>query len=642
MLSGIASITALRERQTRFWLSAGAIALLLALGDATPLIRLAYWIPGLNQFRVPARYLIITTLSLSFLSGLGLASILSRSASSKQVLRVIATTGIVILLSLISLSLDHSASVSMAKERLYASNPAIYIPFAMFIISALALALFQLKPFAASSRLILLAALVISLASFGSFYEWRYSSPSISDIMPPDHARRYRSLLEKNDQRLLTIRGGLGAPAEIPPNLSRLWDIPNMSAYNPLLLSRISTLLSMPSHGTLEGPWWRNEDKSLDILAIRYVITPRQIPISPRFVSQEGIKWTETNLEIPIGKGCDQTAPERLYLDIPRPLEASRIGIVSAMACSTPVTEGEEIARVLIHEANGTVKDSVLRAGRDSSEWAYDCSDVITQVKHGRAQIFRSYEAQRDSGKCTGHDYITIIPIPTSNPIKSVEIVWTGRSGSLVIKKVSLVDKQGLSRPLTPEIDTILDHNRWRPLEKIGEAIVYENKRALPRAWIVYEVIQASDAEAISIIKTASLPNGKVFDPLTTAIVDKPIRIPSPGPNRLASIETLSLSPTMMEIKAYSDSPALLVTSDIYYPGWRVTIDGQKAEILRVDFTLRGVMVPAGKHTIRFEYIPRALYFGLAISIGAVIILIVFLGWQILPQSPIDNLLLSK
>ena len=74
-------------------------------------------------------------------------------------------------------------------------------------------------------------------------------------------------------------------------------------------------------------------------------------------------------------------------------------------------------------------------------------------------------------------------------------------------------------------------------------------------------------------------------------------------------------------------SDALLVLSDLYYPGWRAVVDGRPADILRANYLMRAVAVPAGRHTVGFVYEPASFKAGIAASLagGLAIALMVLL-----------------
>jgi uncharacterized membrane protein YfhO len=57
-----------------------------------------------------------------------------------------------------------------------------------------------------------------------------------------------------------------------------------------------------------------------------------------------------------------------------------------------------------------------------------------------------------------------------------------------------------------------------------------------------------------------------------------------------------------------------LVVSEIFYPGWVASVDGQPARILLTDYLLRGVAVPAGRHHIDMHYTAPAARTGALIS----------------------------
>src|SRR6185295_2018461 len=75
-----------------------------------------------------------------------------------------------------------------------------------------------------------------------------------------------------------------------------------------------------------------------------------------------------------------------------------------------------------------------------------------------------------------------------------------------------------------------------------------------------------------------------------------------------------NISASEMEVRVKTNAPAFLITSDAYYPGWTVKIDGVPAQLYRADYVLRGVPVPAGTHVVRFEFHLRSFYYGAIVS----------------------------
>jgi len=69
--------------------------------------------------------------------------------------------------------------------------------------------------------------------------------------------------------------------------------------------------------------------------------------------------------------------------------------------------------------------------------------------------------------------------------------------------------------------------------------------------------------------------------------------------------------------------------SDTYYPGWRVSVDGAQAPLMRVNHTLRGVFLPEGTHEVVFFFAPRVLYLGLASTVIALLGVMGALWWEI-------------
>ncbi len=93
------------------------------------------------------------------------------------------------------------------------------------------------------------------------------------------------------------------------------------------------------------------------------------------------------------------------------------------------------------------------------------------------------------------------------------------------------------------------------------------------------------------------------------------------------SPDTSSLSYTQYtshfrEIRAITKSDAYLVFSEVWYPGWSVTIDGIPSEFSKANYAFRAVYLPAGDHIIHTEFKPQIWYVSLGISIFALLIII--------------------
>lgn len=66
----------------------------------------------------------------------------------------------------------------------------------------------------------------------------------------------------------------------------------------------------------------------------------------------------------------------------------------------------------------------------------------------------------------------------------------------------------------------------------------------------------------------------------------------------------------------------ILVSSENYYPGWKAYLDNKETKIFRANYTFRAIVIPKGKHDIKFKYQPESLKIGIAISLSSLIILI--------------------
>lgn len=115
----------------------------------------------------------------------------------------------------------------------------------------------------------------------------------------------------------------------------------------------------------------------------------------------------------------------------------------------------------------------------------------------------------------------------------------------------------------------------------------------------------------------------------TTAVVDG-TRF-KPGAATADSAATIAIreqQPNYLKYESQSQSEGLAVFSEIYYEkGWKAFVDGKEQPILRADYVLRALNLPAGKHTVEFRFEPKAYTTGNTVTkICSALVLLVLLG----------------
>jgi hypothetical protein len=146
---------------------------------------------------------------------------------------------------------------------------------------------------------------------------------------------------------------------------------------------------------------------------------------------------------------------------------------------------------------------------------------------------------------------------------------------------------------------------------RFGAVALSERAAALPRAYLVHEVLVEPDPE-----RAARRLLREDFDPRALAVVERALPgLGRPGQGDAASLR--AVEPARVSADVACAESCLLVTTELFYPGWRAHVDGAPAEILRVNGLLRGVVVGPGEHVVHFEYRPASFRGGAAISLAA-------------------------
>jgi hypothetical protein len=80
-------------------------------------------------------------------------------------------------------------------------------------------------------------------------------------------------------------------------------------------------------------------------------------------------------------------------------------------------------------------------------------------------------------------------------------------------------------------------------------------------------------------------------------------------------VRVLSRRVSSLDVEADLAAPGVLVVLEAFDTGWRATVDGAEAEVLRANGLFRAVRLPAGRHRVAFEYRPRSAAIGAALTL---------------------------
>lgn len=660
MLAAIAVVLTRKNPTTRFWTAVAVIAFALALGGYWPLnsYQIVYFMPVLNLFRVPARHMMEVDLALAVLAGRGLTALTAEPRRKAAIRIALAVALPVVVLTCLAVTVARSASFQLARPApvTLLRAPELFMPILVVVATTLVLWRYAYKR-NAIRLFLLIAVIAIDLCIWGQLSGWRGSSISPRDVywngpptvkhLPQSDSAPYRILTaphpfdpSREVAGPMTTRS-IDWVAWLNPDLYMMSGIENAAGYDAFGLERYSRLArDMTVWGELSHPdaSMRGNGRELDLLNVKYVLamsdkvastaatknssSPRESALPTQIYG--GQPFAEKDLGLP-----NLTAGKRASLG-PTEVQADRIALLSNLSWATNVRDGAIVGRIYVSTSDGRKFEFPILAGRDTSEWAHDRSDITVIARHKRATVGTTYPIEDARERYDAHTYVASFSFPEPVVVTAVEIAAEEVSGApdllLSVLRVTLIDSTtntpfplqfkssliGSSEP-TPQP---VANDRWQRISDTDGVTIYENRKVLPRAWLAVDSRALDGQQLLEVIRDGRFPDGAVWDPLRTALVESAVPISGPVADELKADVTRN-DPNRVEVKTVSTVPTVLVLSANHYPGWRAYVDGQLVETLRVNYNLRGVVLPAGNHEVSFVYFPKSVLIGMLISLFA-------------------------
>jgi hypothetical protein len=631
-----------------------AIGLLLAVGDATSLYRLLYdWAPGFASFRVPARWLLVSTFGLAILAAVGtdwlvgwLLRLDGGRAALAKLLREVGVPRALFAGVAVPLGLASLVVVGQPQSKW------LLLVWGLGVIATLLLA--ALIGWAPRLRLPALAVLLLgALADLwlaGMGLEHRNPVPNIAYHQPREAISELQARAARDrGYRMLSIATTEYVPKETGEYAERYASLPAQALlnlfftvkWNETLLPNVPLVHRLATADGYDGgvlplrafydfgkAMLGDEQARPDgVLASRLDVLP-----DARWLDLLGVRWA-------IASRVKDDTRGAIYYDraVTRTLQPGESFTLTALPGGSFTTLGmiSSVASIPDGSPSGGARETppgaragVLRLDAGDGLWQ-EIPLTIGQAtapatwKTEQAPGLERVETWSSRGPDDPADWIAEIPLP-HRPISRLQIENTSPGTVLQVRALNLIDdERQMAFPITP--DSRIERVDFFDLK------LYDRQDALPRAYVVPAAQVVADDEAA----TARLRDPS-FEPRSEVVLARSdtaaeLANDPAGSKPVGTAAFRVDQPEHIVIGAAATADSYLVLSDSWYPGWRATVDGAEVPIERANLLFRAVRLTRGEHVVEFRYEPRSVRIGALISgwsiVASVVMLIEALVW---------------
>lgn len=170
----------------------------------------------------------------------------------------------------------------------------------------------------------------------------------------------------------------------------------------------------------------------------------------------------------------------------------------------------------------------------------------------------------------------------------------------------AVVNAQGDLSQVSPKVSPVLNMLNTKyfimPLQN-GQTTPLPNPNAFGNAWYVDDIQYVDNAnKELDGMAKLDLRHAAIADKKFEAVLGK-----TASQDSTANVKITAYAPNHLEYEAQSAKGGIIVFSEIFYPGWTATVDGNPVEVGRVNYVLRAINIAAGKHKVVLDFHPQTV-----------------------------------
>lgn len=594
-----------------FWFFIIVFSFFLLLGNSTPIFKIMYYVPLFNEFRVPARNWFEFGFAFSVLVGFGFEYFKDADKEKIKKILIWVVTGLIVILSgflvfyyffkisvnkqLIGFLGISSEDLKLFLKNIDINNYSIFIPLIIMVclIIFLSISIIKRKKY---FNILFIILIFLDLFQYNFFHEKNSDTKYLVNKKENLIESRFLSN-DKDPFRFFPVASNLnGILLNNNKNIHN--KIETITGYEPFILKDYASLTKI-SESTDSNNNWRAlllNNNILSILNVKYIVVPKLEDSSDfmkgieKVYAREGtsiLDWSKKqdieyknldiiqndNLFFEKGEGSNK------YIKIPVNIHNN-----SEYLAAFYIRKRSEMDNLIFFDFYGN--------GYDDPKQEF---------------LLRPNDVQKE--------FILVKKIINTSDIpKDTQVyfrIFTNSKSEIEIKDLQIFE--------------ITKQNNYRIVYSNDSIMVIENKNFIPRFSFAEKIIEAEDLKIIKekLWEKNIILESDAFDVKKNTFVEGVDFEKTIFDNKNIDFEIIDYhnNSVILTIKNYSD--CFLIFSDIYFPGWKASIDGAETKIYRTNGILKGIYIPQGEHRIIFKYIPNNFILLLVVSITSTIFIII-------------------